>query len=383
MSFDFDAPVDRAGTWSSRWERYAGRDVIPLWVADTDFRAPDCVLEAIAARLRHGVLGYTAPPAELRTAIVERMLRLYGWRIEPGWIVFLPGVVPALHLAARRLVPPDGHVLVPTPIYHHFKRAVELAPRAHDDVPLVLQAGRWVFDEDRLAAAVRPGSRLLYLCNPQNPGGTIFTRAELARLAELAARHDLAICSDEIHADLLLDAGKPHVPIASLAPEVSRRTVTLASPNKTFNFPGAGCAWAIIEDAALRAAFSADHHATVHDPSLFGYVAALAAYRDGDAWLAAQLDYLRGNRDLVEQRVAGMPGLAMAHVEATYLAWIDARAASLGDAHAHFLAHGVALSPGAQFGAPGYVRLNFGTQRARLAEALARMASALSSTRAR
>ena len=383
MPIDFDAPVDRAGTWSSRWERYAGRDVIALWVADTDFRAPACVLEAMAARLRHGVLGYTSPPQELREAIAARMLRLYRWRIEPEWIVFLPGVVPGLHLAARHLVRPGEHALVPTPIYHHFKRALELAPRAHDDVPLALHGGRWVFDEERLAAAVRPNTRLLYLCNPQNPGGTIFTRAELARLAELAARHGLIVVSDEIHADLLLDTGKPHLPIAALSPEVSRRTVTLASPNKSFNFPGAGCAWAIVEDAALRRAFSADHHATVHDPSVFGYIAALAAYREGDAWLAAQLEYLRGNRDLVARAVANMDGLAMAHVEATYLAWIDARGLGARDAHAHFLAHGVALSPGAQFGAPGFVRLNFGTQRARLEEALARMASAVSSTRAR
>ncbi len=383
MPFDFDTVVDRAGTWSSRWERYAGDDVIALWVADTDFRAPDCVLEAMAARLGHGVLGYTAPPQELREAIAARMLRLYRWRIEPDWIVFLPGVVPGLHLAARHLVRPDEHVLVPTPIYHHFKRAVELAPRAHDDVPLTLQDGRWVFDEARLAAAVRPNTRLLFLCNPQNPGGTIFTRDELGRLARFAEQHDLIICSDEIHADLLLDAGKPHVPIAALAPEVSRRTVTLASPNKTYNFPGAGCAWAIIEDAALRRAFAADHHATVHDPSVFGYVAALAAYRDGEPWLAAQLDYLRGNRDRVQRAVAQMQGLAMAHVEATYLAWIDARGLGAADPHAHFLKHGVALSPGAQFGAPGYVRLNFGTQRARLDAALARMASAVSSTRER
>jgi cystathionine beta-lyase len=383
VAIDFDADVDRGGTWSSRWERYAGRDVIPLWVADSDFRAPECVLEALAARLRHGVLGYTAPPPELRDAIVARMQRLYRWRIEPDWIVFLPGVVPGLHLAARHLVRPDEHALVPTPIYHHFKRAVELAPRAHDEVPLALRDGRWVFDEARLAGAVRPNTRLLFLCNPQNPGGTIFTRAELERLAALAERHDLVICSDEIHADLLLDAGKPHLPIAALAPGVSRRTVTLASPNKTFNFPGAGCAWAIVEDATLRRAFSSDHHATVHDPSIFGYVAALAAYREGEAWLAAQLEYLRANRDLVERKVATTRGLAMAHVEATYLAWIDARDLDVPDAHAHFLAHGVALSPGAQFGAPGYVRLNFGTQRARLAEALARIASAVSSTRAR
>jgi bifunctional pyridoxal-dependent enzyme with beta-cystathionase and maltose regulon repressor activities len=240
-----------------------------------------------------------------------------------------------------------------------------------------------VFDEERLAAAVRPQTRLLYLCNPQNPGGTIFTRAELARLAELAARHDLALCSDEIHAELLLDAGKPHVPIASLAPEVSRRTVTLASPNKMFNVPGAGCAWAIVEDAEMRRAMSSEHHATVHDPSLFGYVAALAAYRGADDWAAAQIDYLRGNRDAVERAVAALPGLAMAHVEATYLAWIDARSLGAPDPHALFLEHGVALSPGVQFGAPGFVRLNFGTQRARLDAALARMASAVSSTRAR
>jgi putative C-S lyase len=383
MSFDFDTPVDRAGSWSTRWERHAGRDVIPLWVADTDFRAPPCVLEALAGRLRHGVLGYTVPPPELRAAIVERMQRLYRWRIEPDWIVFLPGVVPGLHLAARHLIAADGHALVPTPIYHHFKRAVELAPRAHTDVPLVLRTGRWLLDEQRLAAALRPATRLLFLCNPQNPGGTIFTRAELERLAQFALRHGLAVVSDEIHADLLLDEGKPHVPIASLSPEISRRTMTLASPNKTFNTPGAGCAWAIVEDAAMRRAVSADHHATVHDASLFGYVASLAAYREGDDWLAAQLDYLRANRDLVERAVAAMPGLSMAHVEATYLAWIDATALGVQDAAAHFLAHGVALSPGEQFGAPGFVRLNFGTQRARLDVALARMASAVSSTRAR
>jgi cystathionine beta-lyase len=377
MRFDFDAPVDRSGTWSSRWERYRGRDVIPLWVADTDFRAPPAVLKAFAERVEHGVFGYTNPPEELRAAIVERMLRLYGWSIEPVWIVFLPGVVPGLHLAARHLLAPGGHALVPTPIYHHFKRAVELAPRAHSDVPLALWGGRWVFDEDALGAALRPNSKLLFLCNPQNPGGTIFTRPELERLADFAQRHDLVICSDEIHADILLEPGKPHVPIASLAPGVSRRSVTLMSPNKSFNFPAAGCAYAIIEDPELRRAFSADHHATVHDASIFGYVGALAAYREGDDWLAAQLAYLGANRDLVEREVASMPGLAMAHVEATYLAWIDASAFGWRDPHAHFLEHGVALSPGAQFGAPAFVRLNFGTQRARLAEALARMRRAL------
>jgi len=366
-----------------RWEKYAGRDVIPLWVADTDFRAPPAVLEAMRRRLEHGVLGYTSAPDELREAIVERMWRLHAWRIEPDWIVFLPGVVPGLHLAARRLVDADGHILVPTPIYQHFRRAAELAPRSHTDVPLVLSGGRWVFDEERLAQGVRANSRLLYLCNPQNPGGTVFTRAELERLAAFALRHRLVLCADEIHSDLVLDADKPHVPVASLSAEVARCTVTLNSPNKAFKFPGAGCAWAVIPEAGLRRAFAGDHHATIHDPSVFGYIGAIAAYKDAEPWLAAQLEYLRANRDLVEAAVERLPALAMAHVEATYLAWIDCSALSVPDAHALFLEHGVALSPGAQFGAPQFVRLNFGTQRARLAAALERMASAVSSTRAR
>jgi cystathionine beta-lyase len=381
MDLDFDELIDRSGTWSARWERYAGRDVIPLWVADTDFRAPPAVLRAFSERVAHGVFGYTEVPQALRSAIVERMRELYRWRVDPGWIVFLPGVVPGLHLAARHLVTADAHVLVPTPIYHHFKRAVQLAPREHSDVPLVLSSGRWVFDEDRLARAVRRDTKLLFLCNPQNPGGTIFTRAELERLASLAERHDLRICSDEIHADILLDAGKPHVPIASLSPEVSRRTVTLMSPNKSFNFPGAGCAFAIVEDSAMRREFSSDLHATVHDASVFGYLGALAAYREGGAWLDAQLAYLRANRDAVEKAVSGMYGLSMAHVEATYLAWIDASGLGLRDPHGLFLEHGVAMSPGAQFGAGQYIRLNFGTQRVRLTEALRRMARALETVR--
>ena len=383
MQFDFDAAVDRTGTWATRWEKYAGRDVIPLWVADTDFRVPSAVLDAMRERLAHGVLGYSAAPNELREVIASRMLERHGWRIDPAWIVFLPGVVPGIHLAARYLIKPSDHVLVPVPLYHHFVQALRKAPRQYTEVPLVLSNGRWVLDEERLAASVRNDTRMLYLCNPQNPGGTIFTRAELERLADFSVRHGLLVCSDEIHSDILLEPGAAHVPIASLSPEISRRTVTLNSPNKAFNFPGAGCAWAIIEDEAMRAAFSADHHATLHDASVFGYIGALAAYKECDGWLAAQLQYLRDSRDLVEQRVAAMPGLSMAHVEATYLAWINCSDLATHDPHALFLEHGVALSPGAQFGADRFVRLNFGTQRVRLAAALDRMDSAVASTRSR
>jgi cystathionine beta-lyase len=377
VGFDFDTPVARQGTWSTRWDRYAERDVIPLWVADTDFRAPPAVLDALSARLHHGVLGYTVVPPQLVEAIVQRMARLYGWRIAPEWIVFLPGLVLGLHHAARSLTHPGEHVLVPRPVYQHLKRAPELAPRPFTEVPLVLQAGRWVFDLDALEKARTAKTRAFFLCNPQNPGGTVFTAAELLRLAE--ATNDALIISDEIHCDLVLDPGARHVPIASLSPQISRRTVTLMSPNKTFNFPAAGCAWAIIEDADVRKTFAADVDAHVlPSASVFGYAAALAAYQDGDAWLAAQIEYLRGNRDLVEERVAAM-GLSLAHVQATYLAWIDCSKLGMPDPHRHFLEHGVALSPGAQFGVPGFVRLNFGTQRKTLQEALDRMAASLTS----
>ncbi len=369
MPFDFDAPVDRAGTWSTRWERHAGSDIIPLWVADTDFRAAPAILEAMSARVTHGVFGYSTPPPELRGAIVRRMQQRYGWRIEPSWIVFIPGVVPGLHLAARHLVPADGHALIPRPIYHHFRKALELAPRAFSEAPLVLERGRWVFDLDALQHAIRPNTKAFFLCNPQNPGGTVFRRAELERLA--GATRDLILVSDEIHCDLVLERDLRHVPMASLAPEISRRTVTLMSANKTFNIPAAGLGWAIIEDGALRGKFSGEVAAHVlGSPSVFGMAATLAALERCDDWLAALLDYLRGNRDLVEKEI----GLPMAHVEATYLAWVDC--ASVPDAAGLFLKNGVSVYEGAQFGDPRFIRLNFGTQRLRLKEALKRIRNA-------
>jgi cysteine-S-conjugate beta-lyase len=242
---------------------------------------------------------------------------------------------------------------------------------------MVLDRGRWVWNEDKLAPAVRPGSRLLMLCNPHNPGGTVFRRDELERLGAFAEQHDLLIVSDEIHCDLVLEKGLAHCPIASLSPELSRRTITVMAPSKTFNLAGIGVAFAIVEDAALRDAFSFDLKKSVHDASSFGYDAAVAAYRHGEPWLAAQLEYLRGNRELVEATVARLPGVETAHLEATYLSWVDCSGLGVKDPHAHFLEHGLGLSPGVDFGAPQFVRLNLGTQRKTLAEAMLRFEKAV------
>lgn len=384
VNLDFDAPVERSGTWSQRWERYRGmdaegREILPLWVADMDFRAPPPVLDALSRRIEHGVLGYTILPDRLREAIVRRVGRLYDWQIHPDWIVMLPGVVAGLHLAVRQLTRAEETVLLPVPVYNPFRRAAELAPRAFEQIPLARGTGtHHVLDVARLDDALRRGARMLMLCNPQNPGGAIYEREELVGIATLAERHDAIICSDEIHAELVLDRDRAHVPIASLSPEISRRTVTLMSPNKAFNIPGAGCAYAIIEEPRLRAAFSRELHGLVPDPGVFSYIGALAAYDDPacETWLASLVEYLRANRDVAERALAQIDGLESWHVEASCLAWIDARAWGLTDPAAHFLNHGLALSPGTQFGAPGFVRLNFGTQRARLDEALSRMREA-------
>ena len=377
MSSPFDLPVERRDSDSLRWRRYHDRDVIPLWVADMDFRSPDCVIEAMAARVAHGVFGYAGEDAGLRAAIVEHLARDYGWQVAPEWLVILPGVVSALHTAVLRLTAPDQAVLVPRPAYHHLKQAATQAPRRCSEIPFSLEHGRWVLPWDTLEQYLLPDSRLLTIANPHNPGGTVFRRAELQRLAEFCCRHDLLLCSDEIHAGLVLEPGLRHLPVASLGPEISRRTVTLMSLSKTFNFAGCSLAWAVAEDPALRRAMAADLHATVPGPSLFGQVATLAALRAGEPWRRALVDYLRGNRDHLLQRLDALPGVHCAGLEATCLAWLDCRALGQDDPAELFLRHGVALSPGRQFGERQFVRINIGTQRARLDQALDRMAAAL------
>jgi cystathionine beta-lyase len=225
--------------------------------------------------------------------------------------------------------------------------------------------------------AIEPYTRLFMLCNPHNPVGRVFDEDELRWIGELAIERDLVICSDEIHCGLVLDADKPHLPIAMLDEDIARRTITLMAPSKTWNIPALYCAMAIIPDPALRARFRRGMRGIVPEVNVLGFVAAEAAYRDGGPWRAALLDYLRANRDSVVKAVAAMPALEMVAPEATYLAWIDCRAAGLTDPMAFFEAAGVSLSDGRAFGLPGFVRLNFACPRATLDEALARMARAL------
>ena len=377
FDFDFDTVIDRSNTGSEKWDRYRGRDILPLWVADMDFRSPPAVIEALHERVAHGVFGYTHPTDELVNAVRDSLLADYCWPVAPEWVIWLPGLVSGLNILCRAVGGAGDGVVTFSPVYPPFLTAPGLSDRTLVNVPLLLRDGRWIIDMDLLERSLTPRCRLLLICSPHNPVGRVWSPGELTALAELAGRHDLVIGSDDIHAGLVLDGDKRHIPIATLSPEAARRTITLFAPSKTFNIPGLGCSFAVIGNPSLRNAFKKAMGRIVPHVNLLGLTAALAAYRHGEPWRRELIAYLRGNRELVTAEVAAMPGLAMTPVEATYLAWIDVRATGIANPVGFFEEAGVGLSDGADFGAPGFVRLNFGCSRTLLKEALRRMRTAL------
>lgn len=372
MPFDFDDVIDRHGTGSDKWDHYGDRDILPMWVADMDFRAPPPVLEALHRRVDHGVFGYTSAPAETTAAACDMLAEHADWQVDPDWFVWLPGLVPGLHIACAAVGEDGDQVLTMTPVYPPFLQAPARARRELVTVPLA--DARGTIDFDALAAAVTPSTRILMLCSPQNPTGRVYTREELAQVGEFCCRHDLVLVSDEIHFGLVLDAHAPHTMTATLGADIARRSVTLIAPSKTYNIAGLGCSLAIIPDPWIRRRFRNARAGFVPHVNALGYTAATAAWRECAAWHAELIDYLRGNLDRVEAAVSAHPGLSMERAQATYLAWIDARGLGVDDPGAAFEAGGLGLSDGRHFGAPGFVRLNFGCPRATLDEGLRRLA---------
>lgn len=378
VPFDFDAPVERAGSDSVKWARYAGRDIIPLWVADMDFAAPPAVIQAIQARAAEGVFGYNQPTHSQVAAVLNYLAAEFDWRIESDWLVWLPGLVSGLNVACRAVGEAKDAVFTATPIYPPFLSAPRLAERRTVSAPLVDSDG-WQWDfaaTDAVLGASR--AKLFLLCHPHNPVSQCWRDGDLQQIAALAEKHDLVVCSDEIHNGLILDPDVRHRPFATVSPQAAARSITLMAPSKTFNIPGLGTAFAVIPDAGLRRAFRHAMNGIVPHVNALGMAALEAAYTRCGDWHAALLDYLRGNAQRVEAAVNAIPGLCMRPVHATYLAWIDARdycrERGIADAAKHFETLGLGLSDGADFGAPGFVRLNFGTRRALLDRALMRLA---------
>ena len=384
MAYDFDQPVERAGSDSSKWRVY-GAEAIPMWVADMDFRSPEPVLEAIHKRVDHGVFCYGGESQRLQEVICERMAQLHGWQIKPEDIVLLPGLVCGLNVVSRAIGKAGDGVLVSTPVYPPFltapvnqDRTLQTASLARTDDGKTMH---YAMDFDAFARAIDTTTELFILCNPHNPVGRAYTKAELEGIAEICTRHDMVICSDEIHCDLLLGDTK-HFPIAALDPAVAERTITLVAPSKTFNVPGLGCSAAIIPNADLRAKVNKAASGIVPHVNVLGIAAAIAAYTECQDWLDGLLAYLTANRDFAVNFITEhLPNIKVTVPEATYLAWLDCREADIeGTPYDFFLKEAkVALNDGARFGEEGknFVRLNFGTTRALLAEGLNRMRHAM------
>lgn len=381
MTYDFDRVIERRGTDSAKWQRYRA-DVIPLWVADMDFISAQPIIQALHERADFGVLGYGWPPAGLRQVIQERLKGLYDWEVQEEQILFLPGIVPGLNLSYHAFSDRGDAVLAQPPVYFHFVNDPPAHGRLLQDPPLVRRGNTYEIDFEAFEGSITGRTKVFLLCNPHNPVGRVFTRQELSKLAEICLRHDILICSDEIHCDLLYP-GCRHIPIATLGAEIAARTITLMAPSKTFNMAGLSCGFAVITDANLLKKWHAGAQGLAPGSNVMGYAAALAAYRDGQDWLDQAMSYLKDNRDFLARYLEEkLPFLKMTKMEATYLAWIDCSDLRISGGPARFfLKHArVALNDGTEFGkgGEGFVRLNFACPRKVLAEALHRMTEAVS-----
>ncbi|MEP7290799.1 MAG: PatB family C-S lyase [Chloroflexota bacterium] len=383
MTIDFDTFIDRRHQHNSiKWAMYP-EDVLPLWVADMDFRSPEPVLRALHERVEHGVFGYQSDSPELRAVLVERMRARHHFNITSDQLLFLPGLVFGLNAVSRAVGESGSGVLVQTPVYPPFLTAPKNTHRLLQKAALASSVTngilRYEIDFDALEAAVTPETRLFILCNPHNPVGRVYTRPELEGIADFCLRHDLIICADEIHCDLVYP-GYEHISIATLSPEVAQKCVTLLAPSKTFNLPGFGLGFAVIENAELLNAVRTSAGTTGASVNALAYTAAQAAYSEGQAWLDELLVYLQGNRDaLVDFVRENLPNVPVTQPEGTYLSWLDFRAFNLEpDPYTYFLDNArVAFNGGEHFDTPGFIRVNCGTTRATLMEALKRVLDAL------
>ena len=378
----FDTIVPRANTGSLKWDLYRGKDILPFWVADMDFLAAPEIQTALEARVAHGVFGYTLAPEALSEAIMAHLINEYDWRIDPSWIVWLPGVVTGLAVCCRAFCPDDHQIVVNPPIYHHFFDSHEVERQEVVRVPLKREDNRWTYDMDAMRAAFNDKTSLMMMCSPHNPTGTVFKPEELQALAQLCKEHDVIMVSDEIHCDLVIDRSATHTPTAKACPDMAARTVTLMSGSKTWNIAGLNCSFAIIPDKSLRKRFQNSARSIVPGVPPLAYEATLAAYRDAQPWRQELLDYLAGNLQYIKDTLGQTDGLVVEPIQATYLAWIDATGLGLEDTKGFFEQHGVGLSSGEQFGQSHYVRLNFACPRKTLEEGVRRMQAAVASLQA-
>lgn len=377
LSNEFEQAPDRRGTGSLKWDKYKDKDVLPMWVADMDFKAAQPIQDALMERVKHGVYGYTVPYTSVEDAVIEYLESSHGLKIEREWLVWMPGLVPALNTASRAYEKPGDAVMTNTPVYPPFLTAPEWQDKELQAVPLKDVGGRYTFDFEAMEAAVTERTKLFILCNPHNPVSRAWDLDELKELIAFCKKHDLIVVSDEIHCDLILDKSVKHHTFLNVDEWAHDHSLTMMAPSKTFNVPGLSCSYIIIPNPSLRVRFQRASRGMITEINCLGYVGCEAAYREGGEWLEQVLEVLRGNYQLARTFIAErMPRLKMFDMEATYLAWIDARGLGIEAPDRFFEENGVGLSSGSLFGTPGFVRLNIGCPREMLQTALERMEAA-------
>lgn len=384
--FDFDTPIDRRGTHSDKWDEMQAHygvdpaDGLPMWVAEMEFRPPPAVNEALAEMVAHGVHGYFGDDTDYLAAITGWMDRRHGWQVAPEAIATVHGVVAGLAICLRAFSEPGEAVIVFSPVYHAFHRIIRANERRLIESPLAIREGRFEMDLAGLAASLDGSERIVVLCSPHNPGGRIWSEAELRALADFAVAHDLILISDEIHHDIVMP-GRRHTPMPIAAPDILDRLVMLTAPTKVFNIAGALTGNAIIPDPVLRQRYAVAHRATGKSVNRFGMIAATAAYAGGDAWADALCAYLEGNAGVLAEGLDAIPGVEAMPLDATYLMWVDFRGTGMEQAeinervqrHARIAAsHGPTFGVGGE----GFLRFNIGMPRAQIAEAARRLRSA-------
>jgi cystathionine beta-lyase len=393
--FDFDRVIERRGTHASKWDHIArlsgidSPDAIPMWVADMDFAAPPGVTSALTAEVERAVHGYYADTGTWAAALADWMARRHGLQIDPRWVSPTPGIVSGLGLILQAVSAPGDEVVVFPPAYHAFRRIIVANERRILDVELVETAGRYAMDLDALRAKLTPRTKVVFLCSPHNPGGTVWSPAELRALAALCAEHDLILVSDEIHCDLVFTGAK-HTPTLTAAPEIADRLITCVAATKTFNLAGAHVGACFTSNAALKRKLDARIAASgLGSYNRFGMIATEAAWRTGETWLDQLLPYLATSRDLFDARIeAAIPGARSMRLDATYLAWVDFSGTNLPPkevADRVSKRARIFASPGEQFGPGGetWLRFNFATPRPILEEAISRLEGAFADLRTR
>lgn len=385
--YNFDEIIERRGTGAIKVdaleERYGSTDLIPMWVADMDFKSPPAIAEAIIERAKHGVFGYTKASQEYYNSIINWVGNYHDWRVKQEWISFIPGIVKGIAFAVDCFTEKDDEVIIQPPVYHPFRIVPTLHHRTVVDNPLILEAGQYKMDIEGLKKLITPASKLLILCNPHNPGGRVWTKQELIDIADICYEQNVLVISDEIHSDLAFTPNK-HIPFASVSYKAEQNSITFMAPSKTFNIAGIVSSYSIVPNDKLREQFYAYLSSSeLESGHIFAYLAAQTAYNEGKEWLSEAKEYLWKNIKYVDNYLKeNIPQIKAMIPEASFLIWLDCRELNLSqpDLVSLFIKDAkLALNDGSIFGVggEGYMRLNIGTPRANVEKAMHNLKAAI------